>query len=581
MSGPRFFLRVFFALVLLGAVRLEALEVKPPLWGFDGRVVPGRFNPVSVLVGNPGGAAFEGTLTLAQTLGFGGPRGAVYVQPVFIGPQSSRWVQFEVFISSGSEEFTLSWGRGAQERETFDRQLPTGPPACVWLMDANDAFARPGAFKAFPDQLFPTTVAATDGLDAVILDYVPRWEPARREAFLDWLRRGGTVHLVHGSGGALPVFTDTLAVLNGDGDTTRVGAGQVVRHRLPRTELRPETLTARGFPPRELKQSQNAVTSNFEDTLYQRLASLTRPKVKWWLLNFLTFLYIAVIGPVAWRTARRMDYRWAIGSFLGVVALFGLAFAVIGRRGYGESQTVHSLSIARSLGGGRWDVTQWLSAFATSSGQYTLTHAAPANLYATGSSGDTAGGQILNGKDGKFFADIPLYSSRAFTHRGVMQGADLGVTVAEWKDNGAHSRLVKLHLKPGPAFPPDAFEVAALYDERIYKLQRQNGGWELANDGEALTELFSREKLQQLTYQFHFNNTSVTSAQRLRDGLPLLQARALGADTIAPQISERPLADNQIRLLIAAPAPAGFQMQGQGFARENGVVLYVEDIFQP
>lgn len=598
MSGPRIFLRVFLVLVLLGAVRAEALEVRQVLWGFDGRVVPGRFNHVSMLVANPGNGTFDGPMTFAATLGFGGTRGAAYVQPVFVGPQGTRWVQFDVFIGSGSEEFSLIWGPGAKERETFDRQLPTGPPACVWLVDAGDTFARPGTFKAFPDQLFPTTVSATDALDAVILDYVPRWEPARRDAFLDWLRRGGTVHLVHGAGGALPVFTETLAVLNGDDETTRVGAGQVVRHRMARAELRPETLTARGFPPREAQKPQDAVIHNFEDTLYQRLSSLTRPKVKWWLLNVLTFLYIAVIGPVAWRTARRMDYRWAIGGFLGVVAAFGLAFGIVGRRGYGESQTVHSLSIARSLGGGRWDVTQWLSAFATSSGQYTLTHTAEANLYATASSDESARGQILNGKGGRFLADIPLYSSRAFTHRGVMQGDDLGVVVEKWRDGpittissassapeppGGLSQTSKLRLKPGPQFPKDAFQVAVVRGDRIYTLKQLDGGWETTDSGETIADIFSREKLQPLTYGFNnYDSDETTSpATRTREMLPLLQARALGSHAINTQFPERPLAANQLRLLVAAPAPAGFHMQGQGFGHENGVVLYVQDIFQP
>lgn len=598
MSGPRIFLRVFLVLVLLGAVRAEALEVRQVLWGFDGRVVPGRFNHVSMLVANPGNGTFDGPMTFAATLGFGGTRGAAYVQPVFVGPQGTRWVQFDVFIGSGSEEFSLIWGPGAKERETFDRQLPTGPPACVWLVDAGDTFARPGAFKAFPDQLFPTTVAATDALDAVILDYVPRWEPARRDAFLDWLRRGGTVHLVHGAGGALPVFTETLAVLNGDGETTRVGAGQVVRHRMARAELRPETLTARGFPPREVQKPQDAVIHNFEDTLYQRLSSLTRPKVKWWLLNVLTFLYIAVIGPVAWRTARRMDYRWAIGGFLGVVAAFGLAFGIVGRRGYGESQTVHSLSIARSLGGGRWDVTQWLSAFATSSGQYTLTHTAEANLYATASSDESARGQILNGKGGRFLADIPLYSSRSFTHRGVMQGDDLGVVVEKWRDGqittissassapeppGGLPQTSKLRLKPGPQFPKDAFSVAVVRGDRIYTLKQLDVGWETTDSGETIAAIFSREKLQPLSYGFNnYGSEDTTSpATRTREMVPLLQARALGSHAINTQFPERPLAPNQLRLLVAAPAPAGFHMQGQGFGHENGVVLYVQDIFQP
>ena len=590
MSGPRIFLRVFLALVLLGAVRAEALEVRQVLWGFDGRVVPGRFNHVSMLVANPGNGTFDGPMTFAATLGFGGTRGAAYVQPVFVGPQGTRWVQFDVFIGSGSEEFSLIWGPGAKERATFDRQLPTGPPACVWLVDAGDTFARPGAFKAFPDQLFPTTVAATDALDAVILDYLPRWELARRDAFLDWLRRGGTVHLVHGAGGALPVFTDALAVLNGDGETTRVGAGQVVRHRMARAELRPETLTARGFPPREVQKPQDAVIHNFEDTLYQRLSSLTRPKVKWWLLNVLTFLYIAVIGPVAWRTARRMDYRWAIGGFLGVVAAFGLAFGIVGRRGYGESQTVHSLSIARSLGGGRWDVTQWLSAFATSSGQYTLTHTAEANLYATASSDESARGQILNGKGGRFLADIPLYSSRSFTHRGVMQGDDLGVVVEKWGDGPVDTDPAagpwptrKLRFKPGPQFPKDALSVAAVKGDRIYTLKQLAVGWETTDSGEILSAAFGREKLQQLSYGFNNSGSddTTTPVGRLPQAIPLLQARALGSHAISTQFSERPLAANQLRLLVAAPAPAGFHMQGQGFGHENGVVLYVQDIFQP
>jgi hypothetical protein len=214
MPGLRFLLRVFLVLFLFGVAAAQALEVRQVVWGFDGRVIPGRFNPVSFLMVNSRPGAFDGRITLSPTLGFGGERGARYIQNAFIGPQSSRWVQFEVFIGNDMEEFVLSWGPGPKDRETFDRQIQTGPPACVWLVDANDPLAKPGAFKSFPDQLFPTTVSATDGLDSVILDYTPRWEPARREAFLDWIRRGGTLHLVHGTNGELPVFSDTLAVLN-------------------------------------------------------------------------------------------------------------------------------------------------------------------------------------------------------------------------------------------------------------------------------------------------------------------------------------------------------------------------------
>ena len=374
-------------------------------------------------------------------------------------------------------------------------------------------------------------------------------------------------------------MADALAPLNGGGETVRVGAGRVVRHRVPREELRPETLAASGFPARELKPPDNPAVHNLEETFYQRLSALTRPNVSWWLLNSLTFFYIALIGPVAYRTARRMDFRWAIAAFLGVVALFGLAFSIVGRRGYGESQTVHSLSIARSLGGTRWDVTQWLSAFATSSGQYELTHAAPANLYATSTSGDSAAGQVLNGKDGKFFADIPLYSSRAFTHRGVMQGDDTSVTVEKWQGNGVV--LDELVLKTGANFPANVIEVYALHNNRMHLLTRMGDRFEKKAVGVAIGEMFSREKLQQLTYSYNYARNDTAPAARLREVLPLLDARALGLSVITPHLPERTPSPNQIQLFIAAPVPPGFHMQGKGFAHENGVVLYVQDVFQP
>ena len=128
-----------------------------------------------------------------------------------------------------------------------------------------------------------------------------------------------------------------------------------------------------------------------------------------------------MVGPVHYRYGRKIDYRVSIAAFLGTVALFGWLFSVIGRRGYGESQTVHSLAIAHSLGGARHDVTQWISAFATRGDLYTLTHEAPANLYAAPSM-EAINGRILNGKDGRFLADIPLYSSRQFVHRAAMTG---------------------------------------------------------------------------------------------------------------------------------------------------------------
>ena len=42
-----------------GALQVEEVDIT---WGFDGHVVEGRFNPVSILVTNPEGRPFEGVL---------------------------------------------------------------------------------------------------------------------------------------------------------------------------------------------------------------------------------------------------------------------------------------------------------------------------------------------------------------------------------------------------------------------------------------------------------------------------------------------------------------------------------------
>ncbi|HYR58456.1 MAG TPA: hypothetical protein VEO95_07505, partial [Chthoniobacteraceae bacterium] len=458
----------FFGLILLLAAGARALEVRETLWGFDGRVVPGRMNPVSLLLANPGNSNFDGVAKLRETAGIGGQSGAPFVQPIFLGPQSERWVQFEVFVSMGYEDFVLKWGRGAKDE--FNLPHPTlGPPARVLLGDPANPFAAGGSLKNFPDALFPTTVSATDALDGVVLDYAPRWEPARREAFVDWLRRGATVIVLPSTNGEFPQFTEQLAVLNIAGDSAHVGAGTVLRVRAARREAGERLFEEHGFPLLELAKPKAAIVYNLEQTLFSRLAQLTRPNLRWSLLSALTVLYILVIGPAHYRWGRRLDYRVSIGAFVGCVGIFGIVFAVVGRRGNGEEQTVHSLAIARPIEPGRHDVTQWVSAFATRGDIYALTHAAPSNLYAAVSN-EPVNGQIMNGRGGQFIADIPLFSSRQFLHRAVMQGDDTSVTVGKWQDE--NSLLTALVLKTGAAFPREIVEAVARFQDRFYRLKK-------------------------------------------------------------------------------------------------------------
>ena len=87
-------------LLLFLAIPARALEVQEFKWGFDGQVVPGRFNLVSVLVANPSVAPFDGTVNFYKTRGLANRVGAVCRNPCYLSPLGTRWLQFYVFVDN-------------------------------------------------------------------------------------------------------------------------------------------------------------------------------------------------------------------------------------------------------------------------------------------------------------------------------------------------------------------------------------------------------------------------------------------------------------------------------------------------
>ena len=110
---------------LAGAKAAEELRNQ----GFDGRVVLQQFNVVSILVSNSAQHPFDGKLRLRPSMGNGSPIGAPLEEPLFLSPQSSRWVQFFPYIGSYNPQWRLSWNNG---RNSEDLGQPSeGPPALV------------------------------------------------------------------------------------------------------------------------------------------------------------------------------------------------------------------------------------------------------------------------------------------------------------------------------------------------------------------------------------------------------------------------------------------------------------------
>ena len=440
-----------------------ALEVSQSQWGFDGKVVPGRIAILSVEVGNPSAAPFDGVLRLHKETGLGGRVDAPLVEPCFLSPGAARWVQFYPYVRDEHEAWVLEWGLGAKERHLLPG-IEVGPPARVVLHDPDDPLAsgRGVRFRPFRENLFPPTVAATDGLHSVLLDRVPRWEPVRRQAFLDWLRRGGEVHVLRTPSGRHPVFPDELAVLSSPLERHRVGAGLVLHHAMGRAEASDAALAARGCPPCQLVAPPDYAPSrigDIEEPLFRALSDMTRPRHAWGFIYLTVVAYIVVLGPLNLLFGRkRRNYRHTLLFFLLTVAGAGVLLYFLGRRGHDEATAVNSLACARQIDADTYDVTQWVNVFVTRGATYRITHDAPHNLYSGCQDREAIRGLIANGKDGVFQVDIPLFSHRPFLHRAKLKGDHIKLDVVRWS---VGERLEELVLAAEPGFPQRAAEVWA------------------------------------------------------------------------------------------------------------------------
>src|SRR5262245_4829947 len=114
----------------------EALEVRQTEWGFDGQIVPQRFNLFSVLVDNTAANPFEGKIELRK-MAYGKQVDAVLVEPVYLAPYSSRWIQFYPYVKSEGDAWEVSWGAGGASRIT-PPAVRAGKPAAI-LLDDPDA----------------------------------------------------------------------------------------------------------------------------------------------------------------------------------------------------------------------------------------------------------------------------------------------------------------------------------------------------------------------------------------------------------------------------------------------------------
>ena len=578
----------FIGLLILATTSASALEVQQIIWGFDGKVVPGRFNVLSVLVANDTPIPFDGTISFFKSRGMGNRIGAASQTACYLSPQTTRWLQFYIYADNQNDQWRLEWGRRPDDH--YDLEAPKWEaPAQVLLADDSGLLNTASTFKQFPETLFPSTVAAAAGLQSILLDHAPHWETAKQQAFLDWLRAGGQVHLLLDAEGRFPVFSGELTALNQSAEHMRLGSGTVTWHHATSREIRKAEVqddeNVRDFKPEKMASS-GLNTQNFLNSL----STFSRRQYNWAAIYLIGLAFVVLIGPGNLRAARKIaDYRFRILLQLATITGFAFLFFLVGRRGSGEMNVVHSISYARPVAGDTYDVMQWANAFAARGSHYTITHSALHNLYSTGDEYEAVKGWIQNGKDGRFVVDIPMFSRRGFLHQAEMKGDHISPQVMTWdfKNN-----LSKVIVSIGPDAAKQILSGWVVAGDQIYSAKIANGQLEFDDSFQESLENFASSASAQQNQMMYgqAQNTPQFEEDRFRKLANSLIVWTLGVERsqmpgVPPPAPTTPVipsraTNNRVQLFLFAHSPQSFNVTGNDF-REVGYVLYHFDLFKP
>ena len=166
---------------------------------------------------------------------------------------------------------------------------------------------------------------------------------------------------------------------------------------------------------------ENYLGGGLDTDLFTSLRSINRQRRNWLLLYLLGLVYLLLLFPGGFILGREKDYRFAMGGLAGVVAVFSLAFHLVGGRDLDEPMIVRSVAVARPLPGERLDVMQWSDAAVVRGDIYTFAHRGAGRLYSATQRIRNRSRHDSGGDQGALHVEIPHYSSRTFVHRTTLK----------------------------------------------------------------------------------------------------------------------------------------------------------------
>ena len=591
------------------------VRVVDVIWGFDGRVSAGHFQPLSLLLDNLTGDVLEGKVFIRHpTTASREQRGAILEQPIYLGARSRRWVQFYPYIPATPElwDVYLDTEAGRIDLQSLDPPRlaadvsrarlmgsasgATGKTAqealpAVFLDPPRNQDRSPTSVRHMPAEIFPPYSTATGGLYAVFLDHVPDWEEPRQQAFLSWLKAGGRLHLLLDSNGQELQFPGLLSVLNEPVPEFRLSSGRVTREDVQRQGLVEERVKAVVLPKTErdvLAEGQQAfqVSGNGsewqdllnDDDLFSRLRQVVEPRHAWSLIGLLSLIYVGALYPGIWKfsSAKHHNPLKTIAAVLALSAVFSLLFLWLGRRGYGETQSVLTYMVAFAEDEQHWDCLQFSQLFATDGGNFELTSEGQQSLLAAGTQLERSDGVIQAGNSASLKTKLAPYSAESIRVQRRLQLADWKAAVVTREITGG--TLSRLQLRLGPEFPFEENPVClAVVGRTIYELRlnREAGTAEMAGRGTSVDTWLAQQTdigFSVLGWPIQGEEKEpLTDEQLLRS---MMLRRGLAKKYLfAGDVS---ISNDSVLLLVHAKMPDAFRLKWNPELPEDGQVLFMK-----
>ena len=590
------------------------LKVVQHVWGFDGRVQPGQFNPLAILLDNQTDDPIDATATLQRVHGMLNASGGQLTQQVFIAPTARRWIFFYPYISESQQS---EWRLAFNGKKLQDIQQPRPawrmstdkkdqPPQVIILDRAGQISTQPPTVKHLQENIFPPYATVTFGLHTVFLDHVPDWEQPRQSAFMSWLKQGGRLHVLKDIRGEYPRFSGPMVDLNHPLDRFAIGSGIVLRHDVQRSGVT-EDLVRRAMVVDTLKDIDKELEeqleeklyqtnqgigvfvetepSSIDDTLFRQMRELTMPEHAWWLIFLLALCYIGLIFPGCFVVSKKKNLHFlaTYGAIVGLSLVFSVLFLVIGRRGYGETTNLQTLAVARAEDDSNWNIFQWNALFVTAGDNYFAQAPKQQAVIATANSLERQDALATYGNEAHIAMRIPPFSSQTFVTRRRISAEPWTLEIQNIESRT--NNLDSLNLKVGGSIPTG--------DTTKYMVMSRRHVYEMKYNAKSKTlDLFGKRRaiaeFCQPQYSYDYTNPwgvamkpdDARTDQEIfyDDAIRMLMQRCL-LDDLVKKPARFELPSDRVRVMVYTEAPRDFVMDISSEVKHTGRILFTKDVF--